>query len=966
MNCKTTKLRDAIIFALAVGVTSAAGTGIALAQETTEKTTEATSLDTITVTGSRIKSQTFTASSPITEITGEEFTQFGATTVEDLVNQYPQLDLSFDNFENNGSYGHATISMRGLSPERTLTLVNGRRLPASRNEVTDPSIVPAALIKRVDILSGGASAIYGADAVAGVVNFVLDDKFEGVSLNFGYSAFQHNNDNKVMQGLNEDRGFDYPTGDSGFDGITRSADLIVGGSFADNRGHAVGWLTWRENDALYQGQRDYSSCAVSFNAPACGGSGTANPGRFGVNEYAGGAVVPWPTGTNSNYVYNGTGYENGSYVYNYAPINFYQRPDKRVTAGFMGSYEINEHFEPYIEALFLERSSEQQIAESGAFGVPVVVDCSNPLIGTLCADAGVTTAQTQISLYKRNVEGGPRIHLSDDSSHRITAGLRGALFDSSWTYDASVVSGKTKTVDIGKNDFLNSRIAAAALGCVDPTYGTFAGCQLYDIWTDNISKEAADAMAGTSFSIYQTSYRAISAEANGYLGWGFPSAGGEELGLAVGMERRDYSYQTEYDGDSAAGNFAGAGAANLPVNASNTVNDFFLEAALPIYVGEGAFNRFDASLGYRYSDDETSGNYDTYKVGLSSVFWDSKLLVRGGYNRAVRSPSLNDLYYSQRIALNDGGTDLCAGPAADLEYTAAQCALTGVPLSAYGNVPVNPAEQYNNLTGGNPNLAPEVADTYTFGFAIEPIENLNMSLDWYSVEIEGAIGGIGYNTIQILCMEQSLYCDRINRDPRAGQYDLWVGQASDPATGNINNLPDNIGIYKRTGLDVAVSYSFDLGPGRFSTSLAGNYVLKDFTQTLASESSTAYDCKGLINDTYLCQTPKWRHIVSAGYSWDRYKVGMRWRHVGGMDYKDVDGTALDNVIWIGDGVPSYNYLDLNGSVSFGQATVSLGVNNVFDKEPPFVGTSGLLANANNLGGYDQVGRYIFGSIALKF
>jgi outer membrane receptor protein involved in Fe transport len=282
--------------------------------------------------------------------------------------------------------------MRGLSPERTLTLVNGRRLPASRNEVTDPSIVPAALIKRVDILSGGASAIYGADAVAGVVNFVLDDKFEGVSLNFGYSAFQHNNDNEVMQGLNEDRGFDYPTGDSGFDGITRSADLIVGGSFADNRGHAVGWLTWRENDALYQGQRDYSSCAVSFNAPACGGSGTANPGRFGVNEYAGGAVVPWPTGTNSNYVYNGTGYENGSYVYNYAPINFYQRPDKRVTAGFMGSYEINEHFEPYIEALFLERSSEQQIAESGAFGVPVVVDGRCPVNLRVTSTPSITDA----------------------------------------------------------------------------------------------------------------------------------------------------------------------------------------------------------------------------------------------------------------------------------------------------------------------------------------------------------------------------------------------------------------------------------------------------------------------------------------------------------------------------------------------------------------------------------------------
>src|SRR5690606_33721148 len=211
-------------------------------------------------------------------------------------------------------------------------------------------------------------------------------------------------------------------------------------------------------------------------------------------------------------------------------------------------------------------------------------------------------------------------------------------------------------------DFLISRIAAAALGCDDPTYGTFQGCRPYAIWTDNSSPEAAQAMAGTSCSVYKTSYRAFSAEANGYLGFGFPTADGEEIGLAIGMERRDYSYYTEYDTDSAAGNFAGAGAASLPVNASNSVSDFFLEAALPIYVGgDGAFNRFDASLGYRSSEDETSRNYDTYRRGLSSTSWDSRLLVRAGYSRAVRSPGLNDLYYTQRIALNAGGTDLCAG-----------------------------------------------------------------------------------------------------------------------------------------------------------------------------------------------------------------------------------------------------------------------------------------------------------------
>ena len=959
MRLKRSKLRDAITIAMAISATTLGASGVALAQEQ-----QATELDAITVTGSRIKSQTFTASSPITEISAEEFQQFGATTVEDLVNQYPQLDLSFDNFENNGSFGHATISMRGLGPQRTLTLVNGRRLPASRNEITDPSIIPAAMVRRVDVLSGGASAIYGADAVAGVVNFVLDDKFEGISLNLGYSAFQHDNDNTFLQGLNEERGFPYPTGNSGFDGISRNADLVIGGSFADNRGHAVGWLTWRENEALFQGQRDYSACSVFFDEAVCGGSGTANPGRFTVNNFANGAVVPWPQGTNANYIWNGSGYENGSYVYNYAPINFYQRPDKRTTAGFMASYEVNEHFEPYIEALFLERSSDQQIAESGAFGVPITVDCANPLIGSLCSDAGVTTAQTRVTLWKRNVEGGPRIHLSDDTTHRITAGLRGALFDSSWTYDVSTTSGKTKTIDIGQNDFLITRIASAATGCNDPLYGSFPGCQLWDIWTDSIDPDAAAAMAGTSFSIYKTSYRAISAEANGYLGWGFPSADGEEIGLAVGMERRDYSFSTEYDGDSAAGNFAGAGAADLPVDASNTVNDFFIEAALPIFVGDGAFNRLDASLGYRYSDDDTSGNYDTYKVGLSSTMWDSKLLLRAGYNRAVRAPSLNNLYYPSRIALNAGGTDLCAGAAPS--YTAEQCARAGVPTAVYGNVPANPANQYYNTTGGNPSLAPEIADTYTIGFAVEPIDNLNMSVDWYRVEIEDAIGGIGYNTIQILCMEQNLYCDRINRDARAGQYDLWIGLSSDPATGNINNLPGNIGLFERSGLDLAVSYSLPVGPGNLTASLAGNYVLKDFTQTLAAEPSTAYDCKGLINDTYGCQTPKWRHIVSTRYGWDRYSVGLRWRHVGGMDYNDIDGTPLDNVIWIDGSVPAYNYLDLSGSASFGQATVTVGVNNVADKEPPFVGDSGLAANANALGGYDQAGRFIFGSVSLKF
>ncbi|MCX7556929.1 TonB-dependent receptor [Xanthomonadaceae bacterium JHOS43] len=955
MKLKRAKLREAIVSSLALGAMSLAASGMVFAQE--EESAEIR-LDAVTVTGTRIKSQTMTESAPITEISPEEFKYYGATTVEDLVNQYPQVDLYFDNFQNNPSYGHSVVSLRSLGPARTLTLVNGRRLPSSRNELADTSIVPPALIKRVDILTGGASAIYGADAVAGVVNFMLDDKFEGISLTYGYSAYQHNNDNKEMQRLNDEAGYEAPTGSSGFDGISRNADLIVGGSFAGDRGHAVGWVTWRENDALYHGQRDYTHCSVWYDEPVCGGSGTADPGRFTVAE-VGGANL-------GNFIYNGSGYEPGVHLYNYAPVNFFQRPDKRITAGFTASYEINDHFTPYVEAMFLERRSEMQIAESGAFGVPITVNCNNPLIGTLCADAGVTTEQTRITMWKRNVEGGPRHHGSDDSTYRLTAGVKGAILDAStWTYDISASSGRYKTTDIGTNDFLISRIAAAATGCTDPVYGSFGGCQLWDIWNDNITAEAAAAMAGTSFAIYKNSYTALSAVASGELGFGFPGADGERIGLAVGAERRSYSYSSVYDTDSSAGNFAGAGAADLPVNADNSVTDLFFEAGLPIYVGNGAMNRFDASLGYRYSDDDTSGSNDTYKLGLSALFWDSKLLLRAGYNRAVRSPSLNDMYYPQRIVL--GGTrDFCAGP--NPEFTAEQCARTGLPTSAYGNVPASPANQYNALTGGNPDLLPEIADTYTVGFAIEPIKDLTLALDWYSIKIEDAIGGIGYNNIQLLCMEQGLYCDRIQRDGRFGDYDLWIGLAADPGTGHIRNLAGNIGVDEREGLDFSAGYTWDLGPGRLSTTFVGNYVLSEYTMALASDPSTGYECKGLVNDTQGCQTPKWRHIAQARYSWDRYALGLRWRHIGGVDYKDADGSQLTDVIWLGTGVSSYNYLDLNGSVSVGPATVSLGINNIFDKEPPFVGDAdgGFGSHANSLGGYDQAGRYIFGSINVNF
>lgn len=288
MRLKTTKLRDAIRVSLTAGAAALALSGTVMAQE--QPASELKSLDTVSVTGTRIKSQTMTASSPVAEINKEEFQYTGSTKVEDLINQYPQLSASFDNFANNGSQGYATVDLRGLGAQRTLTLVNGRRIPKGIGESPDISIIPAALVRRVDILTGGASAVYGSDAVAGVVNFVLDDEFEGVSVDMGYNAYQHDNGNKLMRGLMDDAGYDYPTGNSGFDGISRNVDLAIGGSFGE-AGHATAWATWRENDPLLQGQRDYSACALSNSGTACGGSATADPANFYVVAPSAGAFT---------------------------------------------------------------------------------------------------------------------------------------------------------------------------------------------------------------------------------------------------------------------------------------------------------------------------------------------------------------------------------------------------------------------------------------------------------------------------------------------------------------------------------------------------------------------------------------------------------------------------------------------------------------------------------------------------
>jgi iron complex outermembrane recepter protein len=955
MKLKTTKLRDAIAFALVMSATAAFGTGVAFAQDD-DSSDEAETLDAVTVTGTRIQSQTITASSPVTEIQKEEFQFAGATRVDDLVNQYPQMSPYFDSFANNGAQGYPTVDLRGLGPQRTLTLVNGFRLAQGANEVPDISILPAALISRVDILTGGASAVYGSDAIAGVVNFVLDTEFEGVSVNAGYSAYQHNNDNDYMQGRLDTAGFDYPSGNSGLDGVSKNIDIAIGGSFADGAGHAMAWVTWRDNDALFQGERDYSACALNAAGTACGGSGTNATGNF--YFFQDDFNITQPASLNAD------GSWRGSYgaPYNYAPINYYQRPDERYTFGSSLKYEVNEHFRPYIETMFVNRQDSSQIAESGAFftRIPGLLDCDNPLLGTACDDLGLDP-ELGVGVYvaKRNIEGGPRIRVDENSAFRFVTGTEGSI-NESWSYNASVLYGHSRDDSQGFNDFLSPRIVSALLGC--PEGDSFPGCLPYNVWQPGgVTAAAANALAGVSLFETATSLTQVNAYVTGDLGFGFGSAKGENISLVLGAETRRSEYDFTADTDSQLGNFAGAGGPAVPVSGSIKVSELFMESSIPVLNDVGFIDSFALDLGYRLSDYDRSGNADTYKLGFSSAISDFR--VRGSYNHAIRAPGTNNLFAPQSIGLW-AGNDPCAG--ATPEFTAAQCANTGVPASRYGQIAASPADQYNNLIGGNTELQPESADTYTFGLVVTPLEGLQLSADYYDIKLEDTIATIGAENILRFCgiTGDPFLCDRVQRSA-AG--DLWRG--NDPTTsGLIVNLTDNFGEQRFRGVDLGANYRWEAFGGRFSSSINGSYLLEQEISPLPGLNEDAtYDCTGNISPQ--CQAPEWRHIATTRFSRDWYTVNLRWRYYGKMDYILVNGTqgTADTLTAANDGIDAYNYFDLSGSIFIGDySELTIGINNLADKEPPLVGGALAPQNGNSLGGYDQAGRYFFSSFALKF
>ncbi|WP_417320325.1 TonB-dependent receptor domain-containing protein [Emcibacter sp.] len=972
----------------------------------------------VVVTGSRIKRKDIESVSPLAITDATEIKYSGHTRIEDMMNSMPQLEASQTGFLSNGATGTATLDLRGMGTERTVVLINGRRMQPGglATNAADINQIPAGLVERVEILTGGASSTYGADAVAGVVNFVMDKNFEGVKITAGVSAYQHNNNNAYIQGLMDDSNFEYPTGSSGLDGEQYNIDFAIGSSFDDDKGHVTVYGNWRKVKELRQKSRDYSSCALNGSGTSCGGSANAVSPNFDIypvdpltgntvyafdrytqKDFDDGIItdeddigelivggdgfysytsedvrypVPWANDTFANR-FDSLGADgsltefDGSNIYNYAPINHFQRPDERWSGGAFINYEINDHIKPYAEVMFMRDTTKAQIAESGTFfDEEYTISCSSPLLSTaqqtdLCGTYGLApTDDLAIYVGKRNVEGGPRQDNLTHSSFRIVVGTEGEISDS-WTYDASFTYGSTSSQSVYKNDFYAPNIANALdvdldgdgnLQCASAE-ARAGGCLPYLVFTPGgVTAEQANYLTATGIATGETAQYIANAYVTGDLPLTIPMAS-DPLQMVLGVEYRKETFIRDSDQLFEEGLLLGQGGATASVDGQYDVKEIFGEAFVPIVQDKEFAEDLSMELGLRLSDYSSVGSATTYKIGLN---WKpiNEVKFRGSYNRAVRAPNSLELFVPQTEGLW-AGTDPCSGATPDL--TAAQCANTGVSAAQYGNIGESPASQYNSIDGGNPDLEAETADTWTFGVVATPLDGLVMSVDYWDIKVEGLIDSVDSELAVEQCglTGDAVFCDLVNRAPNGS---LWLGKA-----GYVTATDQNLGFSHQQGIDVVVDYEIEGLDGMFNIDLVGTYLIKKFTQEIPGFAPSEYDCKGAIS-TQCFPSPKWRHSLRVGYISDSFwTASVKWRYFGSVTNLDPTASELNSEIG------AQSYFDLTANfVANENIDITVGVNNIFDKEPPLVGGD-LSTNANAIAGfYDTLGRYLHASVTASF
>lgn len=986
---RTQKTRNRLLTTTMIGGFAA----LAFAAPAMAQDAPAQDLDDVVVTGSRIPQANLVTTSPVTQVTGEDIDVAGVTRVEDLISQLPQAFAAQNSTVANGASGTATVSLRNLGSSRTLVLIDGRRMGygSPNDDAADLNQIPEQLVERVEVLTGGASAVYGSDAVAGVVNFIMKKDFEGLQVDAQYGFYQHNNDYDGVGNLRAEiarRGttnaaqFRLPA-DNVSDGESRSLNVTLGVTAPDGKGNLMAYAGYRNNNPILQGDRDYSSCSIGAPAGAtpatftCGGSGTSFPGRF--TDFG---TFNSTLGTGRTFV----PFDSNTGNYNFGPLNYYQRPDERYTMGAFGRYEVSDKAEVFAQLMFSDYKSVAQIAPSGNFFSTPDINCDNPLLGaqqrtTIGCTAADVTAGNRRTLYigRRNVEGGGRQDTLGYESYRGVVGIRGELTEG-WNYDVAAQFSRVNMSRVYLNDFSTTRLGRAldvvSVGgvptCRSVVNGTDPSCVPYDIFiTGGVTQAALNYVQIPLIQTGETTQQVVTAAVTGDTGWSLPTSS-NTIQVAFGAEyRRDYLGSTT-DNAFATGDGAGQGGPTIGVTGDADVSEVFGEIQIPLADGQAWAYSASIDAAYRRSEYENLGT-DTYKVGADYAPIED-IRFRASYSRAVRAPNVIELFAAQGFGLFDADRDPCD---ATTGAVAANCVGTArhqvTSTQSTSGALDSPAGQYNLLSGGNPNLNPEEADTYTYGVVWTPsfVPGFNLSVDYFDIQVDGLVSSVGALNTLNLCYGQNdaAACGRITRNA-GGQ--LWVG------TGVVQDLNNNIGGLATSGLDFNANYSFDwedLGVanmGSVQLSFVGTMLNELITDTGLGTASSVYDCAGFYANQCGTPNPEYRHRARATWltPWDM-DLSATWRHYGEVELAVLNaatGTLNNGGARIDRYFDAENYLDLAATWQvMDTVTLRAGVNNVLDNDPQLSYSVGTTGNGNTYPQvYDSLGRYFFFGVTANF
>lgn len=918
----------------------------------------ATLLDAVSVTGSRIAVLDYESSSPLTTVSAESIRATGAVTLEESLNQLPQLGLGANKTNAGwGGTGQATLNLRGLGAQRNLVLLDGRRLqPATTDNVIDINTLPTALIEGVEIISGGASAVYGSDAIAGVVNVRLKDRFEGIQLDTQFSRYAEG------------------------DGDATDLALTFGGNFADGRGNAVLSFSWADREGVDYMAREFfrrNPGGTDFRIQTGTYEFGANlPGQAVVDtvfaQYgAAPGRVPVTATTYLGFNDDGTLFlankgpfnwrgsdtllrDSGTQLNNLNQVSLIQVPLERHTAFGRATFDVTDDVQAYGQ--FSWSSLHSYVAAEGGntgirvpVGNPFIPDDLRPIL------ASRADPDADFIVHKRFGEAGPRTFERDFDTWQFVAGAKGRLDALNGSWDVYASKGRTSVTELNNGavvtqalyDLIQAPDGGASL-CAGG-YNPFGLTQLSDA--------CRSYLVATTHSL--TTFEQEAAEANLQGGLFHLPAG--EVRFAAGLGWRRNRYDFHPDRLLQQGGVVGVPAKGASTG-STSVKEAYIETLVPLLYDAPLAHSLDVGLAYRYSHYDLSGGVDTYKADFNWAL-TSSFRLRGGYQRAVRAPSVGELYVAAQTESNgyglvvNGQGDQCEAGSplrtgANAAAVEALCLAQGVPAVLLGSYIDTQRESLATIAG-NTGLRPESADTYTFGLVWAPEDSgLSLALDYFDIEVTDVIGTLTSTQVLAACFNQdgsnpgysadNFYCQQIERNA---------------ATGRIDNLfkpTYNMGSLRTNGVDLQVDWNRELGNG--ATVRAGSVVSwVDRHEVQTVQGGIVYDYVGTVG-----YVPEWKAVSQVRYGQEAWGAGLRWRYIGPQQHT----SKVTNPASTTPGVQAYHYVDLFGDWRLNQVvSLRAGVNNVLDKAPPQVGGTPGVTNAST---YDIYGRQYFVGLTAKF